>query len=357
MLLNSGSDPKLKNNEGEDPLSATTVEAGATQFVAGLLKVQIDIGKVQAGRPSVPNCSRTEPGARNCPRRFASRTWPGQDVAGQADREPECPGSGPGDHGPLVGGISRQRRNCRVADRRQGRVNGKGNPGGPTRCMRPPSPAASRYWNCCWPRGPTRGPRARRPDAVAIDRSRRGPRPRSPPGSCMKLDQKTVDAGRAKCSSCSRRRRRSPSLPRRLFRCAFGPGSGAGVFAPGAVWGVPLSEASVRLLRPVAVSDTMFPAGIARRSAVGAGPAQSGGVIVSNVLVRCVVLRALWCCCRAIGCRPARAGGRGGHQGGEREVTSGHSFVGSIEPLKKATIGRPLMGGSSNSPWRRGSDR
>ena len=50
LLLNSGSDPKLKNNEGEDPLSATTVEAGATQFVAGLLKVQIDIGKVQAGR-------------------------------------------------------------------------------------------------------------------------------------------------------------------------------------------------------------------------------------------------------------------------------------------------------------------
>ena len=50
LLLNSGSDPKLKNNEGEDPLSATTVEARATQFVAGLLKVQIDIGKVQAGR-------------------------------------------------------------------------------------------------------------------------------------------------------------------------------------------------------------------------------------------------------------------------------------------------------------------
>ena len=50
LLLNSGSDPKLKNNEGEDPLSATAVEAGATQFVAGLLKVQIDIGKVQAGR-------------------------------------------------------------------------------------------------------------------------------------------------------------------------------------------------------------------------------------------------------------------------------------------------------------------
>ncbi len=50
LLISSGGDPKLKNAKGEDPLFATTVDAGATQFVAGLLKLDYDLAKVQAGR-------------------------------------------------------------------------------------------------------------------------------------------------------------------------------------------------------------------------------------------------------------------------------------------------------------------
>ena len=50
LLLSKGGDPKQKNAKGEDPLVPTMADAGTTQFIAGLLKLDYDLAKVQAGR-------------------------------------------------------------------------------------------------------------------------------------------------------------------------------------------------------------------------------------------------------------------------------------------------------------------
>jgi len=50
LLISKGGDPKQKNAKGEDPLVPTTADAGTTQFIAGLLKLDYDLAKVQAGR-------------------------------------------------------------------------------------------------------------------------------------------------------------------------------------------------------------------------------------------------------------------------------------------------------------------
>jgi ankyrin repeat protein len=64
LLISSGGDPKLKNAKGEDPLFATTVDAGATQFVAGLLKLDYDLAKVQAGRAKCVQLLKNGTGAK-----------------------------------------------------------------------------------------------------------------------------------------------------------------------------------------------------------------------------------------------------------------------------------------------------
>jgi len=64
LLINNGGDPKQKNAKGEDPLVPTTADAGTTQFIAGLLKLDYDFAKVQAGRAKCVELLKNGTGAR-----------------------------------------------------------------------------------------------------------------------------------------------------------------------------------------------------------------------------------------------------------------------------------------------------
>ena len=53
LLIENGADVNTENYEGETPLNAATVDWEATEFIAGLLQIEIDEERVKSGRSSV----------------------------------------------------------------------------------------------------------------------------------------------------------------------------------------------------------------------------------------------------------------------------------------------------------------
>ena len=64
LLLNSGIDVNAKNEDGELAHSAASVDAGTTQFVAGLLQLKIDLAVVQKGRAKCLELLKNGTGAK-----------------------------------------------------------------------------------------------------------------------------------------------------------------------------------------------------------------------------------------------------------------------------------------------------
>ena len=50
LLLNNGADVNAKNGRGELPQLGASADAGATQFITGLLQLKYDLGEVEKGR-------------------------------------------------------------------------------------------------------------------------------------------------------------------------------------------------------------------------------------------------------------------------------------------------------------------
>ncbi|MDE0553860.1 MAG: ankyrin repeat domain-containing protein, partial [Candidatus Poribacteria bacterium] len=53
LLLEKGADTTLKNNDGTTPLDATRVDWQLTQFIAGILQIEVDEVEVKVGRAEV----------------------------------------------------------------------------------------------------------------------------------------------------------------------------------------------------------------------------------------------------------------------------------------------------------------